>query len=135
MELAQLVERYAAVWNEPDAERRRQGVTALWTEDALHLLQPPQAVRQAAAALAVESTFQARGHRELQERVARAYLEFVAPGEYTFRARQDAARLGDVVKFRWEMVARNGEVAAVGLEFVTLAADGRIRTDHQFIES
>ena len=135
MELAQLVERYAAVWNEPDAERRRQGVTALWTEDALHLLQPPQAVRQAAAALAVESTFQARGHRELQERVARAYQEFVAPGEYTFRARQDAARLGDVVKFRWEMVARNGEVAAVGLEFVTLAADGRIRTDHQFIES
>ena len=135
MELAQLVERYAAVWNEPDAERRRQGVTALWTEDALHLLQPPEAVRQAAAALAVESTFQARGHRELQERVARAYREFVAPGEYTFRARQDAARLGDVVKFRWEMVARSGEVAAVGLEFVTLAADGRIRTDHQFIES
>ena len=135
MELSQLVERYAAVWNEPDAERRRQAVNQLWTEDAVHVLQPPQAVRQAAAALAVEATFQARGHRELQERVARAYREFVAPGEYTFRARPDAARLGDVVKFRWEMVARNGEVAAVGLEFVTLAADGRIRTDHQFIES
>ena len=59
---AGLAEKYLALWNEPDAERRRQGVTALWTDDALHVLQPPEAVRQAAAALAVESTFQARGH-------------------------------------------------------------------------
>jgi hypothetical protein len=28
----------------------------------------------------------------------------------------------------------SGEVAGVGLEFVLLDADGRIRTDYQFIE-
>lgn len=41
----------------------------------------------------------------------------------------------EVVKFGWEMVASGGEVAAVGLEFVILDADGRIRIDCQFIES
>lgn len=130
-----LVDRYAAIWNEPDAKRRRDAVAALWTEDAVHVLQPPQEVQAAAAALDVTPTFQARGHAELEARVARAHQEFVAPGEFSFRSRDNAARLGDVVKFGWEMVASSGEVAGVGLEFVILDADGRIRTDYQFIES
>lgn len=130
-----LVDEYVGVWNEPDAERRRKAVAALWTDDALHLLQPPQATRDAAAALAVESVFQARGHAELEARVTRAYEEFVATGKYSFRSRQDATRLGDIVKFRWEMVSASGEVAGIGLEFLVLAADGKIRTDYQFIET
>jgi hypothetical protein len=31
--LNELVDRYVSVWNEPDAERRRQGIAALWAED------------------------------------------------------------------------------------------------------
>ncbi|MGH2741104.1 MAG: hypothetical protein ACRDLY_05075 [Thermoleophilaceae bacterium] len=131
----ELVDRYAAIWNEPDVERRRSAVAALWTEDALHVLQPPREVQQAAAALDVTPTFQARGHGQLEARVARAYEEFVAPGRFSFRPQENAARLGDVVKFGWEMVSSSGEVAGVGLEFVVLDADGRIRTDYQFIES
>ena len=129
------VDRYVAVWSEPNAERRRRTVATLWTEDALHLLQPPQLVREAAAGLAVEAAFQARGHEELEARVARAYEEFIAPGTFSFRSRQDATRLGDVVKFHWEMVSKGGDVAGVGLEFLLLAADGRIRVDYQFIEA
>jgi hypothetical protein len=45
-----LTDRYVAIWNEPDAARRRNAVNALRTSDALHLLQPPEAVREAAAA-------------------------------------------------------------------------------------
>ena len=52
----------------------------------------------------------------------------------TFRRRDDVERLADVVKFHWEMVSAGGEVAAVGLEFLVLARDGRIRIDYQFIE-
>ena len=40
-----------------------------------------------------------------------------------------------MVKFRWQMVSKDGEVAGVGLEFLVLAHDGRIRRDFQFIES
>ena len=53
-----------------------------------------------------------------------------------FRGRDDADRVGDVVKFRWEMLpARGGDVAAVGLKILLLDTDGRIRLDYQFIES
>lgn len=129
-----LVDRYVAVWNEPDAARRRNAVVALWTEDAVHILEPPQAVREAADELNVIPTFQARGHQELDARVTRAYETFVAPGEFSFRSRGNGVRLADVVKFNWEMVSVRGDVKAVGLELVTLDADGRIRLDYQFIE-
>jgi hypothetical protein len=60
----------------------------------------------------------------------------LAPGEFSFRARDNAARLEDVVKFNWEMVRKSdGTVAAVGLGILVLGDDGRIRTDYQFIEA
>jgi hypothetical protein len=131
----ELVDRFVAVWNEPNAERRGTMVRELWTEDALHVFQPPQEVLDAAAALNVTAVFQARGHAELEGRVARAYEEFIAPGEFTFRLAGEAKRVSDAVRFTWEMVSADGAIAGVGLEFFVLAADGRIRLDYQFIES
>jgi hypothetical protein len=78
---------------------------------------------------------EAVGHAALEARVTSAYEEFIAPGEFSFRRRDDVARLADVVKFRWEMVSEDGEVAGVGLEVLVLAHDGRIRRDFQFIEA
>jgi hypothetical protein len=51
----------------------------------------------------------------------------------SFRGRDDAERLGDVVKFHWEAVAKDGDVFAVGLNFLVFAADGRIERDYTFI--
>ncbi len=130
-----LVDRYVAIWGEADPGERRRAVEELWTEDAVHVLQPPQEVVDAASGLDVTPVFQARGHGELEFRVARAYHEFIADGGFSFRSRENAARVGDAVKFGWEMVSASGEVAGVGLEFVVLDADGRIRCDYQFIES
>lgn len=67
--------------------------------------------------------------------MAHAYQEFIAPGTYSFRSRGDVVALRDVVKFPGEMVDSDGAVRAVGLEFLVLGPDGRIRTDYQFIES
>jgi hypothetical protein len=131
----ELVDRYVAVWIEPDADRRRTAIAALWTKDGVQLLQPPQEVLKTAAGLGLTPTLQARGHDELEVRVTRAYEEFIAPGEFVFRARDNAACLGNVVKFNWEMVTGSGEVAGVGLEVLILDDDGRIRIDYQFIEA
>ena len=131
----QLAERYTAVWMVPDAERRREAIADLWSEDAIHVLQPTQEVYEAADQRAVNPTWQVRGHDELEARVASAYDDFVATGQMAFRSRAGAKRLGDVVTWRWEGVSPDGEVLGVGLEFVILAADGRIATDYQFIES
>jgi hypothetical protein len=46
---AELAAKYMALWNEPDADRRRLLVAELWTEDARHILQPPQEIRGIAA--------------------------------------------------------------------------------------
>jgi hypothetical protein len=136
IEARELVRRYVAIWTEPDAELRRKAIQGLWAEDGAHVLQPPQEIRQAAAELGFPSvTLKARGHDALEIRVTRAYQDFVAPGEFTFRARDNADRLGDIVKFNWEMVpVGGGAAAAVGLEILVLGEDDRIKTDYQFIE-
>ena len=68
--------------------------------------------------------------------VVRDFNLDIAPGEFVFRARDNAARHGNVVKFNWEMVPTSGgEVAGVGLEILILDDDGRIRIDYQFIEA
>jgi hypothetical protein len=53
----------------------------------------------------------------------------------SFRRRDDVDRLHDVAKFHWEAVSQDGQVTAVGLVFLILATDGRIRRDYVFIES
>jgi hypothetical protein len=131
----ELAERYTAVWMEPDDERRREAIAAVWSENAIHILQPTQEVYEAADERAVNPTWQVRGHDELEARVTSAYDDFVATGQMTFRLQSGAKRLGDVVTWRWEGVSPDGgEVLGAGLEFVILAPDGRIATDYQFIE-
>jgi hypothetical protein len=132
----QIADRYNAIWIEPDPETRRRMIPEIWAPDARHVLDPPQEVREAAAKLSMRSTFESRGHAELEQRVTSAYEEFIAPGEFTFRGRDDAQRVGDMVKFGWEMIRKSdGETMGVGLEIVELDADGLITRDHQFIES
>ena len=137
LDVNDLSSRYVAAWNEPDPARRRQAIQELWAEDGIHVLQPPAEFRQAAAGLGFTSAaLEARGHGELEVRVTRAYQDFVAPGEFTFRPRDNADALRNVVKFRWEMVpCGGGEAAAAGLEILILGADGRIEADYQFIEA
>src|SRR6266702_2491969 len=62
----ELVSRYVAVWNQPDAELRRRAIHDLWAEDGAHILGPPQEIRKAATGLGFPSTtLEARGHDEL----------------------------------------------------------------------
>jgi hypothetical protein len=129
-----LVERYVAVWSEPDAATRRAAIERLWTEDGVHVLHPPVEIRDAAGALGfAQTTLEARGYDEIELRVARAYEEFVAPGEYRFRASGEAVRLHDVVKFRWEMVpVGSDEAVGGGTDLFILGNDGRVQADYQF---
>jgi hypothetical protein len=76
---------------------------------------------------------EARGHAEIEARATSAYEHWVGTEGLTFRGRDDAERLGDVVKFHWEAVAKDSEVVAVGLVFLVLAADGRIERDYTFV--
>jgi hypothetical protein len=132
---AELAEKYLALWNEPDADRRQQMIAELWTQDGRHILQPPQEIRGIAAqpGLAITAILEARGYEEIEARAASAYEHWVGTEGLSFRSRDDAERLGDVVKFHWEAVTKDDEVFAVGLNFLVLAAHGRIERDYTFI--
>ena len=132
---AELAERYVALWNEPDPNRRRRMIAELWTADGLHLLQPPEEIREVAARPGVGMTavLEARGYAEIEARAATAYDQWVEAEGLRFRQRDDAERLGHVVKFHWEARAKDGAVFAVGLNFLVLAADGRIERDYTFV--
>jgi hypothetical protein len=130
----ELVDRYIAVWNEPSAAVRQDAVRALWAEDGVHILQPPEEVVKIAGrpGVGLTATFQARGHDELVMRVDSAYEEFVATGQMTFRRRDDVVQLHDMVRFSWEAVSGD-EVVGGGSDVLLLDAAGRIRADYQFV--
>jgi hypothetical protein len=129
---------YVAQWNEPDPAARHKRVRELWTDDAVHVLvNPPQAVRDAAANLAVPApSLEVHGFDALEARVARAYEMFVAAGEHHFEVDGEVVLLMPrVIGVRWSMVTStpNGETVGGGLDILALDDDDRIRTDHQFV--
>lgn len=114
----ELVDRYVAVWNEPDAARRRQAIAELWMEDGTHL----------------SKTLEGRGYAGLEARVAGAYEKWVKGSGFVFKPMNNVDSHHNVVKFNWEMApAGGGEAAAVGLDFLILDDDGRIHSVYSFL--
>src|SRR5918996_6132448 len=74
---AELAEKYLALWNEPDADRRGRMIAELWTEDGRHILQPPEEIRGIAArpGLAMTAILEARGYEEIEAPAAGAYRD------------------------------------------------------------
>lgn len=132
----EFAERYVEVWNEPSPETRRNRIREIWSEQAEHVLQPPDEMRDMARRIGfAEPRLELRGYPALEVRVKRAYDDFVAGGKYVFRAQPHAERLRDHIKFNWEMVSTSdGSVAAEGLNIVVLDDEDRIRLDYAFIE-
>lgn len=117
--LNDLAARYIEVWNEPDAGARRTAIAELFAADAEHYT----------------PTREVRGRAELAERIGGAYQQWVEPGAHFFRSAGDATGHHSAVRFHWEMVVRaTGEVVSVGFDFLLLDDDGRIRSDHQFVD-
>jgi hypothetical protein len=138
-DLQQLVDRYVALWNEPDPDIRRHAIRELWAPDGFHVLvDPPEEVREAADRLAFAMpTLEVHGYDALEARVTRAHETFIAPGEYVFELGGSPSRLlANVVSLNWTLVARaDGEKAGGGLNVLALGGDGRIRIDYVFVET
>lgn len=115
---AELADRYVAVWNETDAGARRDAIASLWTPEGEHFVR----------------TLQAKGYEALEQRVTSSHEKNVRDGGFRFIATGDAQLLRNTLMFHWQMVpAGGGPVAALGLEFLLLAEEGRIDKDYQFI--
>ena len=115
---SRLAERYVALWNQTDAALRRAEIEQLWVPGGEHFVR----------------TLQARGYEELERRVTGSHEKNVRDGGYLFRVAGAVQALQDTLMFHWDMVpAGTTRVAALGLQFLKLAPDGRIAVDYQFI--
>ena len=113
-----LVERYVALWNEPEAARRRAAIEALWAPNGAHF----------------SPTLEAHGYDELEARVLRSHQRWVVDEGFVFRSTGDVLAHHDAVTFTWEMLPRDGgEAESIGRDFFVLDADGRVRAIYQFV--
>ena len=118
-QLDSFLSRYVAMWHEPDPERRRTLVEALWAEDAENTTR----------------NFTARGLPAIVARVTRAHEEWVAAKRFVFRPTGNSDAHNHLVKFSWEMAPSvGGPAEARGLDIFVLNEDGRIRALYQFAE-
>jgi hypothetical protein len=118
-QLDSFIQRYIAMWHEPDPERRRELVAALWAKDAENKTR----------------RFAIRGLADISTRVDRAHDEWVASKGFVFRPAGNTDMHNNVVRFSWEMVpGAGGPVDSRGLDIFVLDDDGRIRALYQFPE-
>jgi hypothetical protein len=110
------VNSYIAMWNETDAQRRRDLVAQVVTEDANYL--DPQMAGD--------------GIEGIAAMIGGAQQQF--PGlRFALHSGPDVHH--DRVRFSWSLAPDGGEPIAIGTDFVTVADDGRMRSITGFLDS
>jgi hypothetical protein len=111
-----VVDAYIAMWNETDAEARRAIVAQAFGDDGTYL----------------DPLMAGEGPDGIDAMVAGAQAQF--PGQ-RFELTAGPDQHHDRVRFAWRMVGEDGgaEVAR-GVDFATLADDGRLRSVTGFLE-
>ncbi|MEV0104908.1 hypothetical protein AB0H42_01015 [Nocardia sp. NPDC050799] len=117
IDILQFVDRYVAVWNEPDLVARRRLITGLWD---VYGVQTNESARY-------------QGHGALEARISEAHNTLVRDAANVFWAAGDATGHHDMVTSTTHMGPEvEGDIAWTGRVFVTLGENGLIRADHQF---
>lgn len=113
---AHVVNRYVAVWSEPDPGARRSAIAELWTPGGVEFVEGGQF----------------RGHEELDARIANAYTEFVGSGRYTVASADDVTVHHDIITFTIQLIG-NGDrqLAWAARVFLLVDESGLVRADYQ----
>ena len=114
-QIADIIDSYIASWNEHDPERRRSLVGRTWSEDGSY----------------VDPVMAGAGTHEIAAMIGAAQAQF--PG-HRFELAFGPDAHNDRVRFAWRLVGADGPVAA-GVDFATVADDGRLHAVTGFLES
>ena len=115
-EVMTVVDGYIAMWNETDPERRRAIIEQTGTDDGSY----------------VDPHADVAGTDGLDALVAAVQEQF--PGHrFVLAAGPDAHH--DRVRFTWQLVGESGDAIATGVDFATVADDGRLRSVTGFLEA
>lgn len=112
---ATAIDTYIEMWNEDNAETRRELVARALTEDATYL----------------DPLMSGTGVDGISAMVGAAQEQY--PGHrVALVGRPDAHH--DRVRFTWSLAPEGGEPVAIGVDFATLAPDGRLCDVTGFLE-
>jgi hypothetical protein len=114
-DVATLIDGYIAMWNETDPERRRALVGRTWTDDARYL----------------DPLMEGEGPDGIDAMIAGVQQQF--PG-HRFKLASGPDAHHDRVRFSWHLVADGGAAVATGIDFGTVAGDGRLQSVTGFLE-
>jgi hypothetical protein len=115
-EIATVVDGYIAMWNETDAERRRELVAGTLTDEATY----------------VDPLMAGEGTEGIAGMIGAAQQQF--PG-HRFELTFGPDRHNDRVRFAWQLVGPdNGTPIAHGVDFALVAPDGRLAAVTGFLE-
>jgi SnoaL-like domain len=116
-DITTIVDGYIAAWNEPDPDRRRTLVADTFADDASY----------------VDPLMTGEGTEGIAAMIGAAQQQF--PG-HRFELSSGPYAHHDRVRFAWTLVgAENGTPVAAGVDFATVAEDGRLREVTGFLES
>jgi SnoaL-like domain len=109
-----LIDRYIAVWNETDAERRRDLIARTWTEDSTY----------------IDPLMRGEGRGGIDAMTHAVQAQF--PG-LLFRRTSDVDAYNDRVRFSWELGPEGGPALAGGVDFGVVVGD-RLQTITGFLD-
>jgi hypothetical protein len=113
----EMIGSYVASWNESDPAKRDLTIEKSWSPDGIY--------RNAAAEF--------EGHDGIAQAVTAAHDAFVANGFVFTLASVDTNH--DAIRYRWEMIpVSGGEPDSTGTHVAVVGTDGRLLSDHQFID-
>jgi SnoaL-like domain len=116
-DLNTLVNRYIEAWNETDASRRRELVAGTWSDDGTYL----------------DPLMTGAGHDSIAAMIALAQERF--PG-HRFELLFGPDAHNDRLRFSWRLYGPEGEQpVAGGVDFATVAEDGRLSSVTGFLEA
>jgi nuclear transport factor 2 (NTF2) superfamily protein len=113
----EMIRSYVASWNDNDAAKRDLTIEKTWSPDGIYR----------------NATAEFEGYDGIARAVAAAHDAFVSNGFVFTLAKLDTNH--DAVRYTWEMVpATGGEPDSVGTHVAVVGGDGRLVSDHQFID-
>ncbi len=114
-DINELLGRYIATWNEKDPAARRAAIEALWTEDGRY----------------VDPLADVTGHDAIDAVIGAAQGQFP---DFVFTLGPPADAHHDLVRFTWELGPEGAEAPVAGFDVAVIAADGRIKNVHGFLD-
>lgn len=114
-----VVEAYVATWNETDPARRRAAIAAVWTEKGIYR----------------DQAMASDGHAEIDAMLAGVQAKF--PGfvlKHNPKVDAHGGPVGGYLRFAWSFGPAAGPTVLEGVDFCTLAPDGRLASVVGFID-